>query len=622
MLCALVWLLGAAHVPTSGAQMGLNARLGITFISSWDHPASEGRYQAALALGAGWNRWPLYWDRVELGDGTYNWAGYDRLVVDDVRHGLRINAILLGRPSFRANGNTITNLYEPVFANGTDDGGGAINPRNYWAMFVYQAVARYKPNGVLAQQQRWADGMGVRVWEMWNEPDLGLFWNGGVRDYVRLLKVGYIAAHAADSAAQVMYGGLAYGNPDEYDWLRESLALIEADPARGRYNWYFDLIGLHNYSYAKRTGLVVERMRRTLTAYGLNRPIWLNESGAPVWDDYPGPTFAAGNPAQRTLRVTQNQAAWFFIQSTALAWAEGADVVFFHQLYDDCGNQAGGTDFAPNSGGAGDAFGLYRNLSNNGCYTQHPQAGTPRPSAAAFRLMAQAFAAPFEDGRVRSLQGGITAVSFERPASAQRIYVLWNRTAAQSTARIPAGPGPAELYTLNSSATLYATGGQSYEIILPPAVADDYPYLPEDEFSGVGGQPYILIMPAPPEENSTPIPTPTALSLTAVPLIAPTIDPTFDDVPPTAQVLPLPATSPATFTVAWQGADNSGVDRYLVWVRVDGGAWQPWLETAQTSAEYSGIAGQRYEFAVWAVDLGGNWSGSSNITPQASTAVG
>src|ERR1041384_632977 len=82
-------------------------RLGITFISSLDHPANDLRYQRALLLGAAWNRWPMYWDRIELAPNIFDWTGYDRLVSQDIQHGLSINAILLGRPAFHAQGGDI-----------------------------------------------------------------------------------------------------------------------------------------------------------------------------------------------------------------------------------------------------------------------------------------------------------------------------------------------------------------------------------------------------------------------------------------------------------------------------------------------------------------------------------
>jgi hypothetical protein len=59
----------------------------------------------------------------------------------------------------------------------------------------------------------------------------------------------------------------------------------------------------------------------------------------------------------------------------------------------------------------------------------------------------------------------------------------------------------------------------------------------------------------------------------------------------------------------------------VVWVRIDGGDWQPWLETPLTQGSYTGISGSTYEFAIWARDLAGNWSTNTNLQPQAVTRV-
>lgn len=643
--CVCLLALCAGSLPDTQAQQALPtsaygqsrsmraARLGITFISSWDHPASEERYRNALLLGAGWNRWPLYWERVETAPGAFDWSGYDRLVNDDMRHGLRVNAILMGRPGFYTAGGSISGLQEPIFSDGTDlaGAGKTLNPANPWANFVYQAVLRYKPGGELAAQLGWSPGMGVTVWEMWNEPDLGMFWNGGTVDYARLLKVGYIVAHLADPNAQVMFGGLAYGNPDEDNWLARVLEIYQSDPLRDSYNWFIDIVGVHNYSYSRRSGLVVERVIRTMADFGINRPVWLNESGVPVWDDYPGPTWAAGDPEQRSLRVTAEQAAYFVVQSTAYAWAKGADVVFYHQLYDDCGNQPGGSDFPPHNGelctgGAvcwGDAHGLYRNNRDNGCFEQHPFPGSPRPAASAFRLLSQVFGtAEFGSSEFHNLDVRATVISFERAATRERIWVLWNRGPETVTLRVPAGTRPVQLFGVDSSGTLYPDLTNEVELSLPAAEPDSHPYLPQNEFSGVGGEPYILIMDAA-DADAIDLATRAPITVTPGPLVMPraTTSPLDDITPPTVRVLSLPPTSPATFTVTWQGSDDGAIDHYLIWVRVNGGQWTPWLETARTEAIYVGVSGSTYEFAAWAVDLGGNWSENTSLSPEAITQI-
>jgi hypothetical protein len=97
----------------------------------------------------------------------------------------------------------------------------------------------------------------------------------------------------------------------------------------------------------------------------------------------------------------------------------------------------------------------------------------------------------------------------------------------------------------------------------------------------------------------------------------------IDAVLPAALVSPLPATSPAAFTVDWSGSDpgGPGVANYTVLVSVDGGSWQTRLAgTTATSAVYDGQPGYSYSFVALATDL----LGQTQVMPaqaQASTAV-
>ena len=616
-------------------------RLGITFINSTDAPITEQRYQQALFLGAGWNRWPLYWERVELSAGQFNWAAYDRLVSEDIRHGLQTNVILLGRPGFHQSGGSITGLSAPVFSDGTDTlgPGKQINPANHWAGFVYRAVERYRPGGLLATERNWLSGAGIRVWEVWNEPDLTMFWVGSVAEYARLLKVTYLAAHYADPNADVMFGGLA--SADSTDWLARTLDIIAQDPQAVQYNWFIDIVAVHSYTYARRSAEVVNRVRQTLNDHGISRRIWLNENGVPVWDDYPGPVWAASDPQSRMLRATMQQQAAFIIQSAAYAWAAGADVVMMHQLFDDCGNQPGGTDFPPhngelcNGGGicSGDAHGLFRNPANASCFSQHPQPGSARPAAQSYRLLAQIFGdGPFEPAEMQLFDQRGVVITFNKPANRERVHVAWNRSLQPLVLDLPASGQLATLYTMDGQDFQLMPEDDHYRVSLTPATPDDFPFLAAGDGAAVGGPPFIIVEQAVRDTSSNPAlpqfeaPVSTPLpELDASPPVQdtprPTVDPAQDTTPPAAHVNPLPERSPATFTVSWSGQDDSGIASYLVWVRVDGGTWEPWLETGATSADYTGESGHIYEFAVWAVDLAGNWSTNTELVAQAVTRV-
>ena len=627
----------ASNSVYTGRQFSRSDRLGITFISSAQIETDNERYQNALLLGAGWTRWPLYWNAVEVSPNQWDWSDYDRLVIDDVRHSLNINAILLGRPEFFAEGDIIVGLNEPIFADGSDTParGKELNPNNPWANFVYQAVQRYKPGGVLAQQLGWSSGQGVDIWEVWNEPDLAQFWRGGINNYARLLKVAYISAHQAEPTATVMFGGLLYATPD--NWLARVLAIYDNDPLARSNNWYMDAVAVHSYSYPWRSGWLTLFARQTLIAYDIDRPIFVNETGISVWNDYPGPVWAEG-PEQRIRLGSVEQQAWYFIQSTAYAWAEGADVVFFHQLYDDCGDQAAGTDFPPNNGDLctsgqacfGDAYGLFRNSNDSICYSQHPNAGTARPAAAAFRLMAQVFGSEefvsVDDARLE----GNTIIEFERPATNERILVIWNRRFEPNTALITAAGSSATLHTLERTTTISPQDGV-YTIALNPAQPDSYPDLEANDISGIGGEPVILIEPIEgeaPDINATsvinveePSQVVTVAPPTPGPIFSPTISPEDDEESPTTFMAELPEISARTFLVGWGANDNGSVERYVVWVQVNDGEWSPWLETQREEGIYTGVEGNTYRFAVWAVDTAGNWSANISLVPQAETRV-
>jgi hypothetical protein len=626
-------------IPTVAPNTGFSSyirsdRLGITFINSAQIHASDQRYINALITGAGWNRYPVYWDKIETEPGVYNWAEYDRLVIADTRQQLQANAVLLGIPPFHRQNDIPAGLNEPIFADRSDfpkSPESPLNPENKWANFVYQTVMRYKPGGALAQEQGWLYGQGVRVWEVWNEPDFRQFWSGSVNAYARLLKTAYIVAKMADPDAQVMFGGLLYNS--EENWLARVLAIFVNDPFAAANNYYFDIVAIHSYSYPWRSGWLTLYVRETLDAYKIRKPIWLNESGVSVWDDYPGPTWTT-EASQRQNLATAEQQAWYFVQSAAYAWSEGAQVVFFHQLYDDCGDQPAGTDFPPHNGSLctdgricwGNAFGIYRNERGSVCFSQSPQPGAARPVVNAYRLVAQVFGTqPFtSDGPVQRLADGTMLARFDRPQSQERISVLWNRRFLPITALLPAEGSSAQLYTLYGSTLITPNADGMYMISLPPAQPDSYPFLEADDQSAIGGPPVILVekpsggLDAPPPlptlEGNRVVPTAGAL-----PTARPTADPASDTQPPRPNMAALPATSSPIFTVSWGAEDNGEVVRYLVWVRVDGGEWTPWLETAQRQGEYTGEPGRRYEFAVWAQDAAGNWSANTDLQPMAST---
>ncbi|MBE2222101.1 MAG: hypothetical protein IAF02_11195 [Anaerolineae bacterium] len=592
-------------------------------------PVSEQRYQNGLDTGATWNRWPLYWNNIEQASGVFSWAYQDIAIIADVEHGLKLDAILLGTPGFYHTSQPVTpeekaqdttprphspvaidqpqtgvpqGLNLPVFTDGTDipGTGKVINPNNRWARFVATAVNRYKPGGVIAQQKNWPAGIGVTHWEMWNEPDLIQFWDGSVADYARLLKVGYLAAKHADANAQVIFGGLArYANPNFYNQV---MSIYDSDTNVPNHNHYHDIAAVHNYLESYRSWLYVYSIHNSLTARGMQKYIWLNEFGVPVWDDYPGPVCEPHSP----YRASVSEQSDFIIQSTLFATFAGVDGIFFFQLYDDCGNQPGGTDFDyyppenctgnPSIDLGGDAFGFFPNQPGYACYTHHPSPQTARPGFTAYQLLTTYFTDVYGIWRLRP--GGTTQfngpqewIAFFKPATGERILGMWSRDGNAQTAVItPTNSSKTGLLITPDGVTQTITAtNKVFTLNLPgatnqndPADINKYP---------IGGRPFLLIE--------------------------------KDDIPPTVSASsPVTATAGTTVTVTWQGEDwGSGMANYDVTISVDSNPAVPWLTaTTDLSASSPPLSEEgMYTFTVYGRDQAGNIS--AGTTTRVVTAI-
>ena len=151
------------------------------------------------------------------------------------------------------------NLYEPIWDNG--EHGTPINEDNYYALYLYKMVPRYKNQ--------------VKFWEIWNEPDVnwgydaikpadeeGSWWTNDpppcnfvlhapVYHYIRMLRISYEVIKSIDPTAYVAVGGIGTysfldillrntDNPNEGD--------VHPDfPNKG--GAYFDVLSYHTYPH-------------------------------------------------------------------------------------------------------------------------------------------------------------------------------------------------------------------------------------------------------------------------------------------------------------------------------------------------------------------------------------
>lgn len=519
--------------------MAANDTLGFVFVNGMGYDVSESRYSQATEAGAAWTRWPIYWNQVEtspgsLGDAAY--ASVDTVVDRDRAHGLQINAILLGTPSWSGTagspdiampqigtrqaapgyGTTLAqtsaatsvpqNLYQPPF-----NSDGSLNQSNYWARFVYTTVNRYKDR--------------IKHWEMWNEGDLSLFWTGSNADYKQLLKVGYLAAKRADPTATVIMSGLAFW--EDQGFFPDVLDRILADSDAAANNHFFDVVAWHFYVNPQHDYDWPLWARSQMAARGLSKAVWVNETNVPVCGDSQVER-RIDCRMPREWRGTQGEQASFIIQAVALARAAGVERIFGFQLVDDFLDVDGNVDW-------------YGYIRNN---------GTRRPAWDAYKTAAQ-YLLPATT--VQRFTTDIVDRVVLEGTGLGKVTVVWNRTPNAVLYLVPATTSEATLVDKTGGTRTIAASGGAYSLTLPGAT-----YL--DWVSGgwdIGGDPFLLV-----EAVQT---------------------------RPTSRVDDLPAyTTGRSFTVRWRRTDTLAVPaRFDVQYQVDSGSWTDWLNNvASTQATF------------------------------------
>lgn len=218
---------------------------------------------AMAAAGMTWVRADFYWSAVQaFGRGTYDWRGVDTFVKAARQRHLNVLAMVAFTPAWARRGRAQTDPPD--------------NPADY-ATFVHAAAKRYAP-------------MGVHAWEIWNEPNLSMFWSPKADPvgYASLLKHAYPAIKSADKHAIVVTGGLAPSSDNSRDVAPNSfLATIYWHGAKSN----FDAVGLHPYSYpyAPMYRASWNTFYRTPDVHSLmqaagdgNKQIWGTEIGYPT----------------------------------------------------------------------------------------------------------------------------------------------------------------------------------------------------------------------------------------------------------------------------------------------------------------------------------------------------
>ena len=528
-----------------------------------DPPPDRPFIQMAFDAGSRWDRFDFVWPNLEPSNN--NWSShvldaYDSVVEDLYDGGIQnMIGILLWTPGWAA-ASGLTELDSPI-PDGRPPGWyapsaqvalapravtGATSPPhglylawndpdNHWGDFVYTMVSRYKDQ--------------VKHWEVWNEAEWSYFWTGSDADYAQLLKVGYQATKAACPDCTVLFAGLHYWA--DRTFFERVLDVLNDDPEAPANNYFFDVMSVHLYSRASSVYDEVTEIRHRMSLYVPEHPIWLTETGVPVWGD---PNVAWRD--KYDYAATPDEAAAYVLQSYANARVAGVERYLFFRTHDEA---------------MWEYFGLIRN--------DH----SLRPAYIAYQVAVSHLVSPTMVTQWDYTQGYRRVTLWGTPQG--KVSVLWSELPEAVTVGYEAALSQASLIDRwGVTQTITAAGGV-YTLSLPGATANLVSE-PSDFF--IGGEPYLVI-----EADTVP----------------PTVS--VQPLPTTTYSHTIPVSWVATDAVSGEAAGIWGVD---VQVREGGGGsgtWTDWLRFRQTQGSTSDLysGGQHdetYCFRARAWDRAGN----------------
>jgi GH35 family endo-1,4-beta-xylanase len=258
--------------PQDGYGFSVGAPM--TWMSDVD---ADRELDAAAKTGATWLRVLIDWHLVEPMPGAFNWGYVDHWINGALSRGLKVLGLIAYTPDWaRAPGSYFS--APPVDAG-------------LYASFASKVVQRY--------------GDRVSDWEIWNEPNLPLFF--GFVDkrpdhYIQLLKAAYPAIKSVQPNSTVVFGGLSPAFEQDAPPIFVN-AMYDLG-AKG----YFDAMAMHPYVFPG--GLAVDPMRgwadvevvrQIMIDHGDgDKKIWMTELGAPTSD----PSAEGVSQEEQTRQIT------------------------------------------------------------------------------------------------------------------------------------------------------------------------------------------------------------------------------------------------------------------------------------------------------------------------------
>jgi hypothetical protein len=257
-------------------------------------------------------RIPVFWFEVEPEPGARLFQRYDELFAAAADRGIQILPFVCGSPPWIA-----ANPSRPPLANAEE--------RRAWASFLRLLVARYGPGGEFWQGR--ADRLPVHSWQIWNEPNFGLYWQPrpSPRGYARMLAISARSIRALDPRASIVAAGVAPVGAGLLPWV--FMRQLYRVPGVKQ---YFDVAAIHPYaSNVNRMRAQVKEVREIMNSAGDSvTPLLVSEFGVASQGTFPS-VFVLGERGQANFAhdamrlLLSKRRTWRLAGAYWFTWQDG-----------------------------------------------------------------------------------------------------------------------------------------------------------------------------------------------------------------------------------------------------------------------------------------------------------
>ncbi len=239
-------------------------------------PFDEGEAKAMTEAGISSVRVWLSWAHVEAKRGEFDWGPVDEAVAANADGGMSTLPFLFGTPAWAAadDGQACFGHDCISFAPRSED------TRSAFADFAAAAVRRYGPDGTFWDQHRGLPERPIKIWQIWNEPNLVSFYRPAVDPiaYASVHRAAADAIRGEDADATVLLAGLTGTRTNAR--RMSTAAFLTQLYSVPQIAASFDGIAVHPYNRKVRGTLdQIKAARAVADAHGDDASLWVTELG-------------------------------------------------------------------------------------------------------------------------------------------------------------------------------------------------------------------------------------------------------------------------------------------------------------------------------------------------------